>query len=308
MDKLTIAIDWTPNINHIGFFVAQAKGFYQDRSIDLNIIDPSMDNYQLTPAKKVELGMVDFALCPMESIISYRTKRSPFQLTGIASIFKEDVSAIAVLASNTIQSPSDLDGKNYASYKARYEDQIVQKMIINDGGKGTIDISYPAKLGIWETILKKQADATWIFLNWEGVLAEVHQIPLRCFKMKDFGIPYSYSPVIATDEKNITAREALFTQFLQATKQGFLHAQQFPEEAIAILAPHIPDTDQSIDLAMALDRSADYFGNASNWGIMELENVSTFLNWIYANRLESIPLQARDLVDNSLNRLPYPSL
>ena len=77
MTHLKIALDWTPNINHIGFYVAKDKGFYADFNIDLEIIDTSIDNYKVTPAKKVELGIVDFALCPIESIISYRRKSTP---------------------------------------------------------------------------------------------------------------------------------------------------------------------------------------------------------------------------------------
>ena len=54
MKKLTLALDWTPNINHIGFVVAKEKGFYKSLGIDLNIVEPSVDNYKITPAKKVE--------------------------------------------------------------------------------------------------------------------------------------------------------------------------------------------------------------------------------------------------------------
>ena len=105
MQDLTLALDWTPNINHIGFFIALEKGFYEELGIRLEILDPSADNYQVTPAKKVELGKADFALCPTESIISYRTKPSPFKLIAIAAILREDLSAIAVKSSATITRP-----------------------------------------------------------------------------------------------------------------------------------------------------------------------------------------------------------
>ena len=71
---LVLYLDWTPNINHIGFFVAKDLGFYENLGIRINILDPSTDDYKITPAKKVELGESDFALCPFESVISYRTK------------------------------------------------------------------------------------------------------------------------------------------------------------------------------------------------------------------------------------------
>ena len=72
--SLTLYLDWTPNINHIGFFVAKDLGFYEDLEIGINLLDPSIDNYKVTPAKKVELGESNFALCPFESVISYRRK------------------------------------------------------------------------------------------------------------------------------------------------------------------------------------------------------------------------------------------
>ena len=52
MEKLILALDWTPNINHIGFFVAREKGYYEEHGLNVNIIDPSIDNYTITPAKR----------------------------------------------------------------------------------------------------------------------------------------------------------------------------------------------------------------------------------------------------------------
>ena len=132
---LRLALDWTPNINHIGFYVAKEKGFYEKLNIDLEIISPEADNYKYSPAKKIELNLADFALCPTESIISFRTKKKPFKLYALATIFQNDISAIAVMKGNNINRPRDLDDKSYASYGARYEDLIIKQLIKNDGGK-----------------------------------------------------------------------------------------------------------------------------------------------------------------------------
>ena len=40
MKKLRLALDWTPNINHIGFFVSLEKNFYGENGIDLEIVNP----------------------------------------------------------------------------------------------------------------------------------------------------------------------------------------------------------------------------------------------------------------------------
>ena len=125
MKEIKLAIDWTPNINHIGFYVALEKKYYQNKNINLKIISPSKDNYSLTPAKKIEKGICDFGLCPTETLISFRTKNKKFDLVALMSIFQKDVSAIAVKSGSKIIRPRDLDGKSYASYGARYEDQII---------------------------------------------------------------------------------------------------------------------------------------------------------------------------------------
>ncbi len=76
---------------------------------------------------------------------------------AVAAILQDDTSAIVTLKSSGLDRPAKLDGRTYASYGARYEGRIVQRMIQNDGGAGDYkEIALPM-LGIWETILKVRA-------------------------------------------------------------------------------------------------------------------------------------------------------
>ncbi|QSS96986.1 ABC transporter substrate-binding protein [Psychroflexus sp. ALD_RP9] len=295
MKHLRLALDWTPNVNHIGFYVAKAKLFYQAKNIKLDLVTPDQDNYSETPAKKVELGKVDFALCPTESLISYQSKSKPFPLVGLASIFQSDLSAICVLKSSKITRPQQLDGKHYASYQARYEDGIVKELIKNDGGHGSLKLSYPEKLGIWETLIQNKCDATWIFYNWEALQAEAKGIELELFKLKDFGIPYSYSPVIAGNKILVESQRETYKNFIEALREGFLYAQQHPEECAKILAKYIPEEDKSIDLVKAINISAQAFGNSTDWGRINTKEVDQFLNWLKTKDLEHSGLAAEDI-------------
>lgn len=295
MEKLTLALDWTPNINHIGFFIAQKKGFYEAVGLEVAIVSPSSDDYQMTPAKKVEIGQADFALCPIESIISYRKKEKPFPLIAIAALLQSDLSAIATRKDVGIKSPKDLDGKVYSSYKAKYEDGIVKEMIKNDGGKGDLEIIYPEKLGIWNTLLEGEADATWVFLNWEGVEAEESGVDLNYFKLNDYQIPYSYSPVIAANAKTVQERNEAYKAFIRATKKGFLYCNQQPEEAIQILRAELPEHDKSINLAKALALSSPNFGNTESWGVVDKDDLGKFLDWIKRKRLEVNEIQIAEI-------------
>jgi len=297
---LKLALDWRPNTNHTGFFIAQHLGFYEEEGLNLQIISTEEDNYAITPAKKVELGLVDLALCPIESLVSYRTKANPFDAIAIATIFQEDISAICTLKSNGINRPKDLDNRIYASYKARYEDKIVQQMIKNDNCKGDIILKYPEKLGIWNTLLNGKADATWIFVNWEGVEAEAQGVELNLFRMSDFGIPYGYSPVIMTSQSNLDGQEEAYRCFLQATKRGFKYAIGHVESAAQILDLYVSDADKYVDLVKSQIMTSPSYGRPDAWGIMDLKKVQSFLDWLRKNRLERTKFKANDLVTNEL--------
>ncbi len=299
MENIKIALDWTPNTNHTGFYVAQALGYYEEMGLFVELITPDTDNYQRSPAKRLEVGEVDLALCPTESVISYRTKPSPADHIGIAALLRQDISAIAVLADRGIDRPSHLDGKSYASYKARYEDEIVRQMVINDGGKGDIRCAYPDRLGIWSTLIDQQYDATWIFLNWEGFDRKAKEISLKYFKLEDYHIPYSYSPLLTASEKKLKARKDVYRQFLQMTKKGYLYAKANPMDAAAILKSHLAANDDEVDLVGSQQFTADYYGNEDDWGRIDKNVVQQFLDWIAERGMEK-SLKAEDIIANPL--------
>ncbi|TRX48927.1 ABC transporter substrate-binding protein [Fulvivirga sp. M361] len=301
MKEMKLALDWTPNTNHTGFYVARSKGMYRNHGIDLEIISPEEDDYSVTPVKKLELGQVDFAIAPSESVISLNTKARPAAARAIAAIFEEDLSAIVALSSSGIERPADLDGKIYASYQARYEDTIVKHMIINDGGKGDVNIDYPKKLGIWDTLLAKKADATWIFLNWEGIEAKGKGVSLNKFKMDDFNIPYGYSPVIVALDENIKGQEKDIRNFLKATKEGFLYAKEHPEQSSSILSPYISKRDlDNIDLMASQKYTSRHYGGSSTWGVMRKERIVQFCQWLNKNQLETSEIPMNELFTNDL--------
>ena len=298
MKKIKLALDWTPNINHIGFYVAKEKGFYEENDVKVEFLTPDLDDYLITPAKKVEMNISDFGLCPTESLISFRTKKNPFILKGLMTIFQEDVSAIATVESNNILRPKHLDGRSYASYKARYEDKIVKKMIINDGGKGNLKIFYPKRLGIWNTLIENKYDSTWIFINWEGVEASKKNIDLELYKMSDFGIPYSYSPILFSSSDYINNNSNTVKKFIESSRKGYIYCYENMDEAVSILNKFVPETDKGIDLIECLKISIDHFGSKENFGKIDLKKIDIFLKWLKDNNIENNSFIANDIISN----------
>ena len=301
MAVIKIALDWTPNINHIGIFAAKELGFYEDSGIEIEIINPLEDNYNITPGKKLELGLTDFAISPFETVISLNNKKNAVDAIAVFAILQEDISSIASLKSSNLYRPSLLDGKIYASYKARYEDHIVKEMIKNDGGIGDIKITYPDKLGIWNTLLEKNADATWIFDNWEGIEAESKKIDLNKFSLRDFNIPYCYSPVIITKKSNLLSKKNEYASFIKATQKGYLYAKENNSIVVNILKQYLTDYDkENIDLNKSIEATSTYFGDNKLCGFMKIERINLFLNWLIESKLENKIILDQTLFTNEL--------
>ena len=288
MELIRLALDWTPNTNHTGFFVAQAKGFYNEIGIKVEIRSPELDNYSKTPAKLVEEKSVELGIAPSESVISYQTLDKKPNLTAIAAILQNDASAIVSLADGSIQNIKDLDEQTYASYNARFEDHIVEAMIRKDGGIGKFNKSTPDKLGIWDALLEGHADATWVFMPWEGILAKRDGIELNEFRLDPYNIPYGYSPILIAHPETLTEKEEAISKFLKASAKGFHFTQNYPEDAVKILAAS-GEQKELKDGAFLLESQRainPYYMNPNNdWGLMEDERWKAFVDWLKSEQL-----------------------
>lgn len=302
-ENVVVALDWTPNTNHVGFYVAQALGFYQQAGLSVTLLSPHLDNYDSTPASRLASRTATFALCPSETVISYHLP--PVDLTrpkliAVATVLQQDLSAIATLKDSGIQRPQELDGRTYASYGARFEGRIVQNLIQSDGGKGQFVEMTPEKLGIWDTLIERKADATWVFKGWECVEARLRHIELNEFCLSDFGIPYGYSPVAACRPDTLICKPQMVKNFLECTGKGFAYAAANTEHASKILVdvassenPGLLNLELNL-VSESMKYMSKYFLNdLGKWGCMDPNTWKRFLDWLSAQNLLTTLIQSR---------------
>jgi NitT/TauT family transport system substrate-binding protein len=314
MSHIDLALDWTPNTNHTGFYVAREKGYYAEEGVEVAIRSPADDAYETTPANRVATGEATLAIGPSESVISYHTHPEYPPLTAVAAVCQTDRSAIVTLADDSIDRPAQLDGRRYASYDARFEDDIVRQLIRNDGGDGDVEIVTPPKLGIWDTVLDGDADATWVFMPWEGLLAERDGVDLTPFYLDEYDIPYGYTPVLLARPDTIADDAERLEGFLTASARGYRFAAENPAEAATILreAATGMDADDPDFLERSQRELAEAYLTADGeWGRMTTERWDRFVTWL-ADRgiltgVDGTPIPAEDLPAEELytnERLP----
>lgn len=292
---IRVALDWTPNTIHSGLYLALTHSLYARANLAVTLLPPS-PTYPITPAKLLESGAVDLAICPSESCIAY-AESGKMPLQAIYAILQRDASAVV---STRVSSLKKLgEGALYGSYNARYEDSIVRAMVDADGGNGAgVRMNGDeGKLGLFAALKRGDVDATWVFMPWEGVEAEMEGTTLHVFRTEELGVPYGYSPVIARNAAGALGDDAL-RRFVAATKEGYEMAVRDVEASVAALEEHCVPT-RSKEFLTRSQRSINPFYGEDSLGSMQAAKWETWVGWLKEKSLlNSEHVRAESLFTN----------
>ena len=80
VQQVTCMLDWVPNVNHVGIFVAQDRGFFADEGLAVDIIQPG----EVAANAAVASGRADFGVGFQENLTLLRADDVP--LVSIAAM------------------------------------------------------------------------------------------------------------------------------------------------------------------------------------------------------------------------------
>jgi ABC-type nitrate/sulfonate/bicarbonate transport system substrate-binding protein len=273
---VTVQLDWTPNTNHTGIYVAQAKGWYKDAGIKVNIL-PYTD---VNPDVVVANGKADIGVSFPPNVVFSRAQG--LDVVSVASILQRGVTEIAVLDSSDIKRPRDLDGRLYAGFGLPYEEPVIKTVITHDGGKGTFR-SATLSTAAYEALYAKRADFTEIFVTWEGIEADIRGIKLRTFKPDQFGVPDHPAVIFIAKGDAMAKRKATLTKFLEVTRRGYEFAQKDPEEAAKVFTGFLPkETFPDVDMVRRsqLMMVPLLLGKDGRWGTQDATSWNAYTKWL----------------------------
>lgn len=276
--KVTLALDWTPNTNHTGIYVAQEKGWYEEAGVDLQILPYAEGT---TTDQLVAGGKADFGISFEESVVLARA--AGLDVVSVAAVIQSNTSALVTLKGSGLDRPRDLDGKRYAGYGAPFEEPVISSVIRHDGGKGEFK-SVTANLYAYEAVKAGQADFVWIFMGWDGVAAERAGVELNAFYIKEYGVPDYYTPVIITSNEKIEQDPEAVRRFMAATARGYEWAISHPEGAADLLIQGTPEgTFPDPELVRASQQwlSPRYKGEKDDWGVQDLKVWTEYPRFMY---------------------------
>ncbi len=263
LTPMKLALDWTPNTNHTGIYVAQAKGWYAAQCINLTLL-PYSEN--VSSDTLVSSGQAAVGISSTESIVADTAVNQP--VVSIAAIVQHNTSALVTLTSSGLSRPRDLDGKIYGGFGAPYESAVVSSMIRQDGGQGTFR-NVTLNIDTMEALETKRIDFAWVYEGWEVIQAERAGFHLNVFPITSYGIPDYYTPNIITSPKEIQEHSDLLHHFMLATEQGYTYAISHPHESAQLLITTAGSSnfpDQGLVFASQDFLSAHYVDPKRKWG------------------------------------------
>ncbi len=254
-----IALDWTPNTNHTGLFVAQQEGWFAAAGLDVEFLP-----YNNTPPDTlVGSGAADFGISFQDSF-TY-AKAGGADIVSVMAVLQHWASEIAVRADRAdITSPRDLDGKTYGGFGAAYEVPKMQAVIRDSGGSGTFE-NVVLGTAAYEALYAGQVDFTEPFVTWEGIEAELRGQPLRTFAYTEFGFPDAYSVLLIGNGAWLQAHPEQARAFVQAVQRGYQLAADDPARGAELLEKANPGAFAEPELVARSQRllSERYLRDAS---------------------------------------------
>lgn len=285
LTKVVLSLDWVPNTNHTGFYVALDKGWYAEEGIALDIQVPSDPSAAL---KQVAAGNTEFGVSFEDELTIARSNDIP--VVSIAAIIQHNTSAFAVLKSSGITRFKDFEGKIFASFGLPIERPILGALMACDGGDINkvqfVDVGFD----ILPALVGNRADIAWIFQGWDGIQAGLKGIDLVSFPLYGSCVPDYYTPVVIAGEKTLAQKSNLVQHFLAATARGYEYAAQHPDEAADILLKYAPESDPVLVKASQAWLSPRYIADAQRWGEQKPEVWDAFSSWMADNNLLVKPI------------------
>ena len=276
---VSLALDWTPNTNHTGIYVALQKGYYAANGIDLTLLPYSS---AVTPEQLVSAGQAEFGVSFTESVTAARAVGEP--LVSIAAIFQHHTSALVTLKSSGLDSVAKLAGKRYAGFGAPYEQPVIQQILSCGGATSTSFQNIVTDIDPIEALKSGQFDFAWVYQGVEVIQAEHAGTQLNVFPVPDYCVPDYYSPVLVSSSTFIQQQPDVIRRFLKATAEGYTYAAQHADDAASLLIAATPQgtfDDPSFVRASQEWQSPQYIADAACWGVQTLDKWTNYPRFMY---------------------------
>ena len=278
LEKVTVVLDWTPNTNHTGLYVAKEQGYFEEQGLDVEIIQPG----DAGADQLVASGNAEFGVSYQESITLARTQDVP--IVSIAAVIQHNTSGFASPGALNITSPKDFENHVYGGWGSPIEEAVLETLMNTENADiEKLDIVNAGNADFF-TMANQGIDFAWIYYAWTGIEAELRGENINMVYLTDYSEKLDYyTPVLATNEKMIKDNPETVKAFVTAASQGYEFAIEHPEEAAEILSKAAPELDAELVLESQKWLADRYQDDAPRFGEQSLEVWQNYADWMKEN-------------------------
>lgn len=279
LEKVTFVLDWFPNTNHTGIYVAKEKGYYEEMGLDVEIIQPGGSTADVLVAS----NSAQFGISYQEGVTLARAEGLP--IVSIAAVIQENTSGFGSLKSKNIISPKDFENKKYGGWGSPIEIATIKNLMDKYGADfSTVEIVTIGDMDFFAASEMNEIDFAWIFEGWTKVEASLKEKELNYISLgKEDEVFNYYTPVIITNEDNIKMKRELVEKFMEATVKGYEYAIENPKIAADIFTKQVPELDFELVKRSQIFLSDKYKGNSEIWGYQDSKIWENYTNWLVEN-------------------------
>jgi ABC-type nitrate/sulfonate/bicarbonate transport system substrate-binding protein len=282
-NQIRVVLDWTPNTNHTGLYVAIEKGWFAEEGMTIEVLQPPEDGALVL----IGSGDVQFGFDFQETMGPAIAKdRDAVPVEAVAAIISHNTSGIMSLAKSGINSPKDLEGRRFASWETPLVTALVKEIVENDGGNFASVSMVPNFATDAISALETDIDAIWIYYAWDGIAAEIYGKDINYIDLGKIDSRFDfYTPVLVANTDWLAKNPETARKFMKALSRGYVFAMENPDESAGILLKHAPELDPTLVVRSQEYLASRYQADARRWGEIDPERWGRFYRWMFEQGL-----------------------
>jgi putative hydroxymethylpyrimidine transport system substrate-binding protein len=226
-DDVTVALDFTPNPVHAPIY--EARG--HDIKIAIRKPGSGPDSLKLVASGKVDLGVLDIQDL---AIARDPGTHPPTDLVAVAALVGRPLAAL--IAQPGVSSPRALEGRTVGVSGLPSDPAFVKAIVEHDGGDASKVKQVTIGFAAVSRLLTKRVDAVPAFWNAEGVALQRAGLPVKEFRVEDYGAPAYPEVVLMTSRATLDKHRDRIERALAAINDGLAYTREHPDDAVSKIA------------------------------------------------------------------------
>jgi len=257
--QITFTQSWIPNGGMAWIYIADAKGFFKKRGIDVRI---SRGFGSTASAQAIGQGKFDFGIssAPTATLQTIRGMK----LSYLACCSYSSTMGVVFLKDSGIEKPKDLEGKKCGSVVKSGEYPFLKLFGKNadfDWSKvDVVQVDNKIRTGV---MLQKQVDFISCFAS--SVVPDVVSkgFEVGTFLYKDFNMPF-YGYMLITQAEMYAKEKTLCTDVTEAVIEGIRYYLKNHEESAEIFFKAVPEAGMTASKRKQFDIELDLYTHIAN--------------------------------------------